>query len=269
MSGPAATSWRRLVRARLAETASLRDAAGLTRDLWAPARARRFGAIVGRARPADLVLARLLSERAATYVDIGAGTGRYAIPLARAGRTVIAVESSDAMRAALEGSVAGLTVLAESWPLAEARGDVVFAAHVLYLVPAVGPFLDAMTRSARRACYVVLAGVHSDAVLDPLWRHFHGAPRAMNPTFLDAIAVLAEGGRRATFEFVPGTGGARYRSVADAIPDFRENLALDRDPATTRELHRLLAGWLIRRGEWLRTPAAPLPTAIIRWTPRR
>lgn len=265
----AATRWADHVHARLGETAELRRAAGLDRDLWAPRRALGYAKTVGRATRADLFLARLLAGSATRYLDVGAGTGRYAVPLARAGRRVIAVEPSAGMRAVLEGGHRRITVVPEAWPTPVPRVEVAFAAHVLYLVADAVPFLGAMTATATRSCYVVLAAVHSDAVLDPLWRHFHGAPRATNPTFLDAVALLAERGWRATFEVVRGTGGSGYRTVAEAVPELREQLALPDDPATVRELRKRLDGWLVRRAGLLRPPGSPLPVAIIRWTPDR
>ena len=244
---------------------ALRAEAGLPADLWS-GRAKRFGAIVGRARRDEPVLARLLAERATTYVDVGAGTGRYAIPLARAGRTVVAVEPSAGMRAEL-GIRPRLSVVATPWPEAAVTGDVVFAAHVLFLIPRAAEFLAAMTRSARRAGFLVLAAVQSDTVYDPLWRHFHGRPRASNATFLDAVELLRELGADPTFEVVPGTGGARYRSVADALDDLRVNLCVGRGADIDRELRRIATGWLVRGRDGLRVPSTPLPVAIIRWTP--
>ncbi|GAC1700957.1 MAG: hypothetical protein NVS9B6_15260 [Candidatus Limnocylindrales bacterium] len=264
----AAALWGEQVRARLGQTAELRRAAGLDRDLWAPRRAKRYGETVGRATRADPFLARLLGAPARRHLDIGAGTGRYAVPLARAGRDVIAMEPSAGMRAVLEDGHRRITVLPAVWPTPVARVEVAFAAHVLYLVADAVPFLDAMTASATRSCFVLLAAIHSDAVLDPLWRHFHGVPRATNPTFLDAVALLTAGGQRATVEVVRGSGGTGYRTVAEAVPDLREQLALPDDPATLRDLRNLLAGWLVRRAGLLRPPGAPLPVAIIRWSPR-
>lgn len=261
--------WRDQVSGRLGETARLREAAGLDRDLWAPRRARRYGQTVGHATRADPFLARLLADPAQRYLDVGAGTGRYAVPLARAGREVVAVEPSAGMRAVLDGVHPRITVVPERWPVAVPRTEIAFAAHVLYLVADVGPFLDAMTAAATRSCFALLAAIHSDALLDPLWRHFHGAPRATNPTFLDVVALLAERGQRARVEVVRGTTGTGYRTVAEALPDLREQLALPTDAATTRELRGLLAGWLVPRAGWLRPPGTPLPVAIIRWTPRR
>jgi SAM-dependent methyltransferase len=51
-------------------------------------------------RPNRLAFARVLraAPRGATVTDIGAGNGRYAIPLAEAGYTVLAVERSDVAR---------------------------------------------------------------------------------------------------------------------------------------------------------------------------
>lgn len=262
---PAAARWERQVRARLDETKVLRKAAGLPGDLWSR-RAKRFAAAVGQADREEPVLARLLAEPARTYVDVGAGTGRYAIPLARAGRTVIAVEPSAPMRAEL-GTQPRLSVVAKPWPEATASGDVVFAAHVLFLVPRAVAFLAAMTRSARVAGVVVLAAVHSDGFYDPLWRHFHARPRARNPTFLDAVTLLRELGVHPTFEVVPGAGGARYRDVASALADLRENLCLARSADADRELRRVATGWLVRTADGLRIPGTPAPTAIIRWAP--
>lgn len=261
----AAARWERLVGARLAETMALRDAAGLDADLWS-GRAKRFGALVGRARRDEPVLARLLAERATTYVDVGAGTGRYAIPLARAGRSVVAIEPSAGMRAEL-GRGPRLTVVATRWPDAPVTADVVFAAHVLFLIPRAAEFLAAMTRSARRAGFLVLAAVQSDAVYDPLWRHFHGRPRALNATFLDAVELLRELGARPTFEVVPGSAGPRYRSVGGALDDLRLNLCVGRGTEIDRELRRLATGWLVRGSDGLRVPGTPLPVAIIRWSP--
>ena len=206
----AAARWERQVRARLEETVALRRDSGLPADpadLWS-ARAKRFAAAVGYARRGEPVLDRLLAEPATAYVDVGAGTGRYAVPLARSGRMVTAVEPSAGMRAVL-GTRSRLTVVPSPWAEGVASGDVVFAAHVLFLIPSAAAFLEAMTRSAGHACYLVLAGIHSDAVYDPLWRHFHGRPRAVNPTFLDAVALLRELGARPDVELVTPSGGTR------------------------------------------------------------
>ena len=261
--------WREQVSGRLGETARLREAAALDPDLWAPRRARRYGRTVGHATRADPFLTRLLARPARRYLDVGAGTGRYAVPLARAGHEVVAVEPSAGMRAMLEGAHPRITVVPEPWPVAVARAEIAFAAHVLYLVADVGPFLDAMTEAATRSCFVLLAAIHSDAMLDPLWRHFHGAPRATNPTFLDVVALLQERGQRARVEVVRGIGGTGYRAVGDALPDLREQLALPADAATTRELRGVLRDWLVPHRGRLRPPGAPLPLAIIHWTPRR
>ena len=96
------------------------------------------------------------------WLDIGAGAGRYALPLALHVREVVAVEPSDGMRAALaelmdEHGIANVRVVADRWPPepgspeARLRADVALIAHLGYDIEAIGPFLDAMEAAAERA----------------------------------------------------------------------------------------------------------------------
>lgn len=69
---------------------------------------------------------------------------------------------------------------------------VAFSAFVLTLVADARGFLLKLDALARRRVSLYLGAYSADALLDPLWRHFHGAPRAPGPTYLDAIAVVLE-----------------------------------------------------------------------------
>lgn len=72
--------------------------------------------------PADAV-AWLVPDDAAVVVDVGAGTGKFTRLLARPGRTVIAVEPSEAMRTALRATLPGIQVLAGSGERMPLPGD--------------------------------------------------------------------------------------------------------------------------------------------------
>jgi len=261
-----ATRWRAQVRARLGETARLRVRAGFPAELWSAPRARRYARRVPLATPSDPLLRRLLDEPARTYLDLGAGAGRLAIPLARAGRQVLAVEPSAGMRAALEraaGRTPGIRIVPAAWPVPGLSGEVAFSSHVLFLVEDADGFLRAMTAASRRRS-LLLAALHSDAIADPLWRHFHGAPRNPSPTYLDAVAILRGQGARPRVTMLPAPPPARYPSVAAAATDYREHLALPGDAATRRELRDALRSWLVRRDGGFEAPAAARP-AIIEW----
>jgi ubiquinone/menaquinone biosynthesis C-methylase UbiE len=78
--------------------------------------------------------------RGARVLDIGAGTGRVAIPLANRGCRVVAVEPASGMLAQLQAKVGDnrmSAVLAEGsrLPFAAGRFDVVVIARLLYLTP--------------------------------------------------------------------------------------------------------------------------------------
>ena len=121
-------------------------------DLYAPvttlfvADPRRTG------EPAlDALLAMARADE--TWLDIGAGAGRYALPLALRVREVIAVEPSAGMRRALrtgmaEHGIGNVRVVPGTWPEAlDELGDLpavdmALIAHVGYDIESIGPFLD-------------------------------------------------------------------------------------------------------------------------------
>src|SRR6266702_3128245 len=81
-----------------------------------------------------------------TLIDVGAGAGRHAVPLAEKLEWVTAVEPSEGMRAHLP-ALPNLTVVASAWEDAEvAPADLVICRHVLYGVADVVPFVEKLER---------------------------------------------------------------------------------------------------------------------------
>jgi CTP:molybdopterin cytidylyltransferase MocA len=154
-------------------------------------------------RADDPVLAELLALAKAgeTWLDIGAGAGRYALPLARAVGEVIAIEPSSSMLAALDegkaaAGVTNIRTIAGRWPMADAPiGDVALIAHVGYDVEAIGAFVDAMEASARRRCVAVLMERPPASVADPFWPIVHGEARVALPALPDFVELLQARGR--------------------------------------------------------------------------
>src|SRR5207302_7885221 len=96
-----------------------------------------------------------------TVLDIGAGGGRYALPLALECQAVIALDPSEGMRNVLRSSmdeyaIANVQIVAGRWPVDMDPVDVALISHLGYDVEDIGPFLDAMERVAQRLCIAVL-----------------------------------------------------------------------------------------------------------------
>ncbi|MGE3856477.1 MAG: class I SAM-dependent methyltransferase [Dehalococcoidia bacterium] len=182
------------------------------------------------AREADEV-ARLaaLARPGDTWLDIGAGGGRFAVPLARSVAKVIAVEPSPAMRGVLGEAMAAagrdnIEVVDMHWPPSadgEApTGDASLAANVLYDAAELKSFLAAMEARTRRECVVLLSD-RAPSTPDPaIWEGLYGEPLHALPGLREFLAVLGALGRRfevATFPVGPG----RPVSVDEALEQTR------------------------------------------------
>src|SRR6266550_708832 len=101
------------------------------------------------------VLEPYLSPRK-TLIDVGAGGGRHAVPLAERLEWVTAVEPSEGMRAQIPHRD-NMTVVASSWEeAAVAPADLLICSHVLYGVEDPIPFITKMEASARERIFIML-----------------------------------------------------------------------------------------------------------------
>lgn len=139
-----------------------------------------------------------------TWLDIGAGAGRYALPLARVVGEVVAIEPSVGMLEALREEMAthgikNVRPIEARWPMADAPdGDVALLAHVGYDIEAIEPFVRAMESSARRLCVAVLMERQPASVADPFWPIVHGETRVALPALPEFVELLGALGRAPT-----------------------------------------------------------------------
>ena len=159
-----------------------------------------------------------------TWLDIGAGAGRYALPLARelaaSGGRVIAVDPSRGMLDALrttadEHAIDNVDVVEGRWP--EVAGevgvaDVSLIAHVSYDIAAIGPFFAAMEAATRRVCVAVLMERQPSSIADACWPSTWGEDRVPLPALPEVVELLRAHGRRPLvrmLERVPRRFGSR------------------------------------------------------------
>ena len=270
----AGARWRRLVTGRLGEMERLSPGLGSLSGAFWDRRADRYAAGVKRMITDDdpfLRRLRRVTDASSTAIDVGAGTGRFALALAAGVEHVTAVDPSAAMlrilrRDARRLGVANVTTVPATWDEADTPpADVAFSSFVLTLVPDAPGFVRKLDAAARRDVFLYLGAYTGDAVLDPLWRHFHGAPRAPGPSYLDALAVLDELGIAPDVKVVELANRRRFATVDEAVEHYRDALVLADGPEVDRELGALLAKWLLGRKGALRSPLRTVPAAIIHW----
>jgi len=276
MRGPAATRWYKLVQARLAEMERLQPGRGAMGAAFWDSRAKRFASRMSVATATTDPFYRRLRRatgRRSAVLDVGAGPGRFTLALAPHVATVTAVDPSGRMldicrRQARTTGLENVTCICGTWEETEvAPAHVAFSSYVLPLVADAPRFLRKLDATATERALLYLGAHSADAIMDPLWRHFHGTPRKPGPTYLDAVDVLRELGFDPTVEVVEVPTRVRFKTVADAAKDYRDQLCLPDTPEIRRELRGLLGDWLILRSDGLGAPLKTVPAAILSWRP--
>ncbi|MBM2809799.1 MAG: SAM-dependent methyltransferase [Chloroflexi bacterium] len=262
--------WRAVVEAREASRPPMFSDDGCRWD----GRAERFARLTRSLEaPTDpIILAVRQAVRPTdTLLDVGAGAGRYALPLAEAVAQVTAVEPSAGMRAQLarqieERHLTNVRVVPGMWEDVEVEAhDIAFVSSVLYFVPDAVRFIRKLDRSARRTCFIVHRLEERTAPLRPLWEKIRGRPRPPEPSALDLLNLLFSMGIHAHLEPVPLTEQARYRTVDDAIEEARRSLELGpNDVAHDALIREFLRHILVQRDGQLEFPPGPR-MAIIWW----
>lgn len=207
------------------------------------------------------------------WLDIGAGGGRFAVPLAQCVASVIALEPSPAMREQLARSVAeagvtNVTVDPRAWPIAgwDTPVDVTLAAHVLYDERGIVPFIEAMEAHSRRLCIAIMGNASRGAHLAELFEAVHGEPYAALPSLREFVALLGALGRRYDVRTVDG-GADREQPLADAIPAVRRWLWLAEGSDRDQRMQALLVERYGTTPGMVRMPPMRRHIGIVSWTP--
>jgi 2-polyprenyl-3-methyl-5-hydroxy-6-metoxy-1,4-benzoquinol methylase len=186
-----------MVLEEMLQAEAVRSTAGRPADFW-QALARRFRprsdvdpdpsieALAALIRPDDRV------------IDVGAGGGRLAIPLAARCREVVAVEPSPAMRGVLAEEAArrgigNIRIVAATWEEADVEpAPLVLAAHVTYGVRPIEPFLRKLDATATRHAAILVMRDPPQSPIAPFWQAVHGEARLRLPCRDELLAALGE-----------------------------------------------------------------------------
>ena len=227
-------------------------------------------ALRARARPGD------------TWLDIGAGAGRYALPLARVVREVIALDPSPSMLDALretatEHGIDNVAPIHARWPdvLEQDRdlgsrlpADVSLIAHVGYDVEEIVPFVEAMERATTRECLAVLMERSPASLAEPFWPPIHGEARIALPALPAFVDLLVARGRKP--EVTTLESARRRLGSRDQIEGFvRRQTWTAPGSEKDRRMHELIDEWLVQTddGGFDLTIAHPLTVGLVAWRP--
>ncbi len=274
-------AWAARVRANREQVERIREVPDGT-DFYAPVNSL-FRADPTRTDDAVLDALLRLTRSGDTWLDIGAGAGRFALPIARAldpsGGSVIALDASPSMLESLgeiaeDYAIENVRVVEARWPPADGgaastfEADVALIAHVGYDVEEIGPFLDALEASATRACVAVLMERVPASAADPFWPPVHGEARVPLPALPDVLELLRARGRHPEvqrIELEPRHFGSR-----DALEGFiRRQLWIDPRGEKEQRFQAALDALTVADGEgWTIAGRGPSEVGIVTWTPR-
>ncbi len=273
-------SWAARVRANREQVERIREVPDGT-DFYAPVQS------LFRADPTrrgDEVLDALLRlvRSGETWLDVGAGAGRFALPIARAldpsGGSVVALDASPSM---LEGlleiaedyAIENVRTVHGRWPpsddgaLATHEADVALIAHVGYDVEDIGPFLDALESAAARLCVAVLMERVPAAAADPFWPPVHGEARVALPALPDVVELLEARGRRLDITRIAVE--PRRFETRDGLEGFvRRQLWIDPAGPKEKRFQKALDKLGVEEsGGWTIWDRGPSDVGIVTWAP--
>ena len=272
-----ALAWGERVRANREQVDRVREVPD-DADFYAPL-TQRFLADPRRADDPILDQLLRLTRPGDTWLDIGAGAGRFALPIALGVSEVIALDPSAGMLAALReqsasGGITNIRTVQARWPpnagtrAAGIVADVSLIASVGHDIEGFGAFLDAMEAASTRLCVAVMSERQPSAVAEPFWPPIHGEERVTLPSLPDLLELLRSRGRRVDLTMVeqPLRGYPDEETLVDFV---RRQLWIAPGGPKDRRLRGLVHADLVERdrGVGLRRES-PRRIGVARWAPR-
>ncbi|MBO4556341.1 MAG: methyltransferase domain-containing protein, partial [Elusimicrobiales bacterium] len=168
------------------------------------------------------------------FLDIGCGTGIYSLVLAKQCRSVMGVDSSEAMLShfkedAEEHGILNSGFIVSEWgavpeELLRKKYDIVLAS----MTAAVQSYDEVlkMETAAREWCvYIGWAGERHNAMLEKIYAH-HGAKYLPPPGCENVLAALDKAGHKYSAEYVYDAW-FKVKTVSDTIEDLKINMQVN------------------------------------------
>jgi len=265
--------WRHMVEVEHAQSDEMRGAVPPPADHWRPYAAQFRGE---PSRSGDPLVERLLEfvKPDQTVLDVGAGGGRLALPIALKCRSLVAVEPSASMASVLtqqaqESGIENVSVVQEEWQDAGVdAADVVLCAHVLYTIRDVGSFLRKLDAHAKKTVLVIIHDAPPQSQIYPLWMEVHGKKRLPLPSLPQLREVLEELEINYQVDLLPPQPPRGFDGLEQAFSQLSRRLYLAEGSPEANRLEQVLPGLLAEeQGIFQIRDSQPLRPALIWWHP--
>jgi len=147
----------------------------------------------------EFIISRLSSFKNPTVLDIGAGTGAWAILFSKYVLKVTAIEPSQSMRMLLKVNlekegIDNVEIIDGSWPLEGMEShDFSLASHSVYGYADLPGFINAMNSATRHTCFMLLRAPDHDGLMAKAANHIWGQPND-SPNFQVAYNAMLQMG---------------------------------------------------------------------------
>lgn len=221
-------------------------------------------------RTVEALRSRLLPGE--TLLDIGAGGGRLALPLALTCRAVTAVEPSPSMCAVLretaaEYGIKNVSIVESGWLDADVEpADVALCSHVVYVIEDIGAFVRKMDSHARRLVMAVVFEASPLSQVYGLWEKVHGEKRHTLPALPQFLPALDELGIQPEVTELDQQPPRVFGSVEEAREAVARWLFVTPGTNAMDRLERVLEDALREEnGAWSIEGAQPSRPSIVSW----
>ena len=237
-----------------------------------------FEELVQQSDRAGMIMSRMKIEPSYRVLDIGAGPGTTAIPLAKNVRSVTVVEPSSGMLARLKENVskhnlANITYIPKKWEDVEigngkdieAGGhDVVIASHSL-IIKDIKDALVKINDAVKRSVYIfIVAGRRTEKEGSSLWSLFNREKSrpALRPDYIYLYNILYQLGIYANVEIIDANHNMQFPDLDAAVLHYKTWMNVS--GADEEKLRLYLSENLVKENDafWLRHT---LRTAMISW----
>ena len=276
MTAPdAIQAWKDRVRSHHAQSISAQEKNPPDADFW---RTRAAGFRADPRREPDAALGRVLDMAGpdTTVLDVGAGGGRLALPLALKCRHVTAVEPSPSMveqlrEGADEAGISNLSVVQADWEDAEVEpADLVICSHVVYGVVEIDHFLRKLDAHARHSVAVFAFMESPPSRFASFWRAVYLEERLNMPALPEMMQVLWQMGIYPDVEMLPTDARSAFESREDAVRQVAGFLWVRPGSEEEERLHAAADELLEEDWDGFRVKGAKFrPNGLVTWKPER